>query len=165
MPVFQTLPGWAGCHRIGAGCRAARPSQQPRTAQRVSQIVPAADSLNLTEGAHAPARARAWVNAHTAELPRDTVEDALLMVSELVTNAVRHGSPDVVLTLDVLADRIRIAVHDAGDSLPLVAEGRPAVERPTGRGLLIVAATASDWGVTQAEGRPGKTVWAELPFG
>lgn len=124
--------------------------------------MPAEQSLNLSEGVHAPSRARAWLSEHTPHLPEDTVEDALLIASELVTNAVRHGSPEVVLTFELTSDRVRIAVDDAGDSLPVVSAGRPSIDRPSGRGLLIVAEIAADWGVTRSEGRPGKTVWAEL---
>lgn len=125
--------------------------------------MPAEHCLTLTEDLHAPSRARAWVSARTPDLPPATVQDTLLMVSELVTNAVRHGSPDIVLSLAVLSDRVRIAVQDRGEALPVVS-ARPSADRPAGRGLLIVAATASDWGVVREEGQQGKTVWAELPL-
>jgi anti-sigma regulatory factor (Ser/Thr protein kinase) len=85
----------------------------------------------------------------------------LLIVSELVTNAVRHGRPDIVLSVEMLSDRIRIEVRDGNDAVPTVPAEDPAVDRPTGRGLLIVAATASDWGVVST-GEPGKCVWAEI---
>jgi anti-sigma regulatory factor (Ser/Thr protein kinase) len=124
--------------------------------------VPAEHSVTLTEGLHAPSHARAWVSARTPQLERDIAEDALLIVSELVTNAVRHGRPEIVLNLDVHGDRIRIEVSDSSDQLPLVPVNQPAADRPTGRGLLIVAATASDWGIARLAGRPGKSVWAEL---
>jgi anti-sigma regulatory factor (Ser/Thr protein kinase) len=127
--------------------------------------VRAEHSLTLTEGLHAPSHARAWVSARTPQLPRDTAEDALLIVSELVTNAVRHGRPAIVLNLELHGDRVRIEVRDDSELLPLVPANQPAIDRPTGRGLLIVAATASDWGISQRPGRPGKSVWAELRLG
>lgn len=121
--------------------------------------------MTLTRGVHAPAQARAWVAARAPHLPTDAADDALLIASELVTNAVRHGEPEIVLAVDVSGDSLRIEVSDGGDDLPAMPELQPAVERPTGRGLLIVAATASDWGVVRVDGRPGKTVWAQLLFG
>jgi anti-sigma regulatory factor (Ser/Thr protein kinase) len=119
-------------------------------------------NLTLTEGLRAPAHARAWVNARAADLPQPVVEDMLLVVSELVTNAVRHGKAEVSLRLALQPDRVRIAVHDSSDELPVVPASQPSIDRPTGRGLLIVAATAADWGIERSGDRPGKTVWAEL---
>ena len=120
--------------------------------------------LTLTGDLPSPSFARAWVSGHSVHVPREVLDDALLMVSELVTNAVRHGRPVVVLTLELRLDRIRIGVYDTGDRLPVMPAGRPSIDRPTGRGLLIVAATASDWGVTCTDDRTGKTVWAEVPL-
>ncbi len=119
-------------------------------------------TLTLVEDMHAPAHARAWVSARTPDLPTEVVEDALLAVSELVTNAVRHGRPEVTVALTVRPGRLRIEVYDAGETMPLLPHDQPRPDRVAGRGLLIVAATASDWGVLPAVGRPGKTVWAEL---
>jgi anti-sigma regulatory factor (Ser/Thr protein kinase) len=126
--------------------------------------VSAEHSLTLIEGLHAPSHARAWTSERTPQLPRATAEDTLLIVSELVTNAVRHGRPEIVLHLELTGDRVRIEVQDGSDELPLVPADQPAVDRLTGRGLLIVAATASDWGIARLTGRSGKTVWAELRF-
>ena len=118
--------------------------------------------LTLTRGLHAPAHARAWVSARTPGLPRDATDDALLIVSELVTNAVRHGDGDILVSLDLRPDRVRIEVRDDSPELPVIPAEHPPTDRPAGRGLLIVAATASDWGVDRARGDRGKTVWAEL---
>ena len=92
----------------------------------------------------------------------DLAEAAELIVSELVTNAVRHGSPDIVVALSVSAGRVRVAVQDGNDALPVVPSAPPSIDRPTGRGLLIVSATAADWGVEPIAGGPGKRVWVEL---
>lgn len=120
--------------------------------------------LTLTEGLHAPAHARAWVAERLPVLPTLVPDDALLLVSELVTNAVRHGAPAIEIGLILAADRVRVEVSDGGESLPVVPSSRPSPDRPTGRGLLIVAATAQDWGVVRAPGERGKTVWAEIPL-
>ncbi len=118
--------------------------------------------LTLAESLQAPALARAWTAQQLPPLPDQVAEDALLLVSELVTNAVRHGRPDIVISLSVSADRIRVAVSDGGENLPMLPAGHPSIDRATGRGLLIVAATAHDWGVERVPGIAGKTVWAEL---
>jgi anti-sigma regulatory factor (Ser/Thr protein kinase) len=130
--------------------------------------VPGELTLTLTEGLHAPAHARAWVNTRAVGLPSEVRADALLIVSELVTNAVRHGRPEIVLAIEQGDGRLRIAVRDHGDALPIVPAGQPSIDRPTGRGLLIVAATATDWGVERhaadAGTEAGKTVWAEIAW-
>jgi anti-sigma regulatory factor (Ser/Thr protein kinase) len=92
---------------------------------------------------------------------RDTViEDATIIVSELVTNSVNAGCRVVRVGLTIHRDRLQLCVYDD-------APGRPRVERPGpqdvhGRGLAITAALADDWGVERAAN--GKQVWAELQF-
>jgi two-component sensor histidine kinase len=113
-------------------------------------------------GLHAPARARSWISARTLNYASETVQDALLIASELVTNAVRHGAPEIVLGLRQEAGRIVIFVSDGGDGMPILPTWRPPAERTNGRGLLIVAATALEWGVSRRPGQRGKTVWAAL---
>lgn len=88
------------------------------------------------------------------QLPGRIVEDALVVVTELVGNAVRHARPlrggnregAVLLRWDVAGQDVRIDVTDGGGS------HQPHVEPPSladtgGRGLAIVSAVASDWGV------------------
>lgn len=121
--------------------------------------------ITLAQGLHAPAQARAWLGRRLgalADLPLQVRDDALLLVSELVTNAVRHGDPDIVLSLSVRYGRVRVAVQDSGASLPVLPAVAPSIDRPTGRGLLIVSATAADWGVERLPDGGGKRVWAEL---
>lgn len=84
-------------------------------------------------------------------------EDAVLIASELATNAYRHGRGSIVLTLERLADRLRITVTDDGEIKPPAAV-RPDLSAGGGRGLWIVSQLADSWGVT-----PGTAqVWAEL---
>ncbi|WP_405582168.1 ATP-binding protein [Streptomyces sp. NBC_01190] len=95
------------------------------------------------------------------ELPHLT-EAAQLIVSELVTNAVRHGRPPyghlIGTRFERLGSGVRIEVHDANDSKP---EHREAPEdAESGRGLALVdALTGGQWGVSDRNG-PGKMVWA-----
>lgn len=83
------------------------------------------------------------------------MDDCLLIVSELVTNAVRHGGSAYTLRLEERAGRLYGEVFDPGDGVPL--QRSPGVEALSGRGLQIVAAIADDWGVATTDN--GKLVW------
>ncbi|MFL6139259.1 MAG: ATP-binding protein [Frankiaceae bacterium] len=91
--------------------------------------------------------------------PPSACEDAELLVSEVVTNAIVHASGDaVVVVVRPARDGLRIEVHD-GDSHPL-RRRRPAADVVGGRGLQLVAALAKTWGVDRRHS--GKAVWFEL---
>ncbi|MFI0774558.1 ATP-binding protein [Streptomyces sp. NPDC021212] len=87
---------------------------------------------------------------------------ALLVLSELATNAVRHGRvPGRYYEVRIAYDAeklVGIEVSDPGDGLPVVGDAAPDAER--GRGLAIVEAFAEAWGVR--ERLVGKTVWARV---
>lgn len=90
------------------------------------------------------------------------VQDAVLIVSELLTNAVLHGSDsaecDVTVKLIAIATSLRIEVHDAS---PLTPVQRPEGEgAENGRGLVIVDGLADRWGWEPTA--DGKFVWCEL---
>lgn len=118
--------------------------------------------VTLVEGLRAPAKARAWVAEKAADLPESLVDDAILIVSELVTNAVRYGRAEITLGLARTQSGLRIEVGDQGEALPLMAPVVPEGNRTGGRGLLIVASTATDWGISAHNPPPGKTVWVEI---
>lgn len=91
------------------------------------------------------------------------VRDAALVITELLSNAIRHAAPLpgalVRVTWTVDRDAVRVAVSDAGDGpLPHVAE--PAPGAPGGRGLGIVETLSDHWGVQRDNGET--TVWALL---
>ncbi|WP_380282035.1 ATP-binding protein [Kitasatospora purpeofusca] len=91
------------------------------------------------------------------------IDAGLLLVSELVTNAVVHGSPyDNRVLLELSADpvRLRIEVHDArGDRAPLLRGADRDDE--SGRGLLLVKSLSEKWGCCPRDGI-GKIVWCEI---
>lgn len=87
------------------------------------------------------------------------IDPVLLVVSELVGNAVRHGRPPVDLRLRKAGSGVRVDVHDEEASAP--ATGEASFEAESGRGLLLVDAVAAESGVEQIEG-DGKVVWARV---
>ena len=90
------------------------------------------------------------------DIPLDSV---LLVVSELVTNAVRHAEGPPVLVVEAAPPRVRVEVRArAPAARPAPRPAEPEAEN--GRGLMIVAAVASEWGVETAD--DGKAVWAEI---
>ncbi|WP_079064124.1 ATP-binding protein [Streptomyces sp. NRRL F-4489] len=87
-------------------------------------------------------------------------EVAVLLTSELVTNALLHTEGGAVVTARV-TDRLRVEVRDFAARRP---EPRaPSAAGTSGRGLMLVRALADDWGI-RPEGN-GKCVWFELGGG
>ncbi|WP_338058569.1 ATP-binding protein [Streptomyces noursei] len=89
-------------------------------------------------------------------------DDALLVLSELLTNAVRHAQVSRGREIETRYSRepqgIRIEVHDAADNWP-----QPRTpDAYGGRGLTIVAALAACWGTEVRDGGIGKAVWAVI---
>lgn len=120
--------------------------------------------LQLPHTSESVRRARRTIAAFLdpSEVPVSVVEDLLLLVSELVTNAVVHAASPAVVRLDADVTRIKVAVADRD------AEGAPRVTgsdplSSSGRGVMLVDRLASRWGVeVQCD---GKVVWFELPRG
>ncbi|MDP9116801.1 MAG: ATP-binding protein [Actinomycetota bacterium] len=119
-------------------------------------------TVSLPASAEAPKLAREFVHTHRDGLTAEIIADAQLLVSEVVTNAVRHGRPDITLAMRLTPPGLAIVVADTGAALPVVPEAPPGLARPSGRGLLILDAVATAWGVTPSASRPGKAVWFEL---
>ena len=111
------------------------------------------------EGASFARRAMARV-AVLWRLDKDMTETALLLVSELATNAIRHGAPPVRLSLRLDRDRLRVEVTDSSPALPTL--GHPGPDQVSGRGLQIVQQLAATWGASSSAPKLGKTVWFEL---
>ncbi|MEU0334310.1 SpoIIE family protein phosphatase [Streptomyces sp. NPDC006193] len=92
-------------------------------------------------------------------LSRDTVDAALLVVSELVTNALVHTGGQVRLDLSLVNHRLRVAVADSSPRSPVKPAGI-GWEATGGRGILLVEAVSAAWGTIPVSG--GKQVWADL---
>lgn len=119
-------------------------------------------TIALPANAEAAGIARRFVGDNSDHIREDLVEDAQLLVSEIVSNAVRHGRPDVTLRVRLHPPGIGITVADKGADLPTLPTQPPDGTQSSGRGLLIVDALASAWGVTPNQPPPGKAVWFDL---
>ncbi|MFE9450993.1 SpoIIE family protein phosphatase [Streptomyces sp. NPDC006739] len=95
-------------------------------------------------------------------VPADALDTALLVVSELVTNALVHTGGPVRLDLTLLDHRLRVAVADASPRTP-VQPPDIGWEATGGRGILLVEAVSAAWGTVPAGG--GKQVWADIVLG
>ena len=89
----------------------------------------------------------------------DITEDALLVATELVTNALVHAGSRCHLSARLASGVLRLEVRDEGPGVPDPRETSGTDE--SGRGLLLVSVLCSAWGVDATGGR-GKVVWAEL---
>jgi anti-sigma regulatory factor (Ser/Thr protein kinase) len=121
--------------------------------------------VRLVTGPAAPAEARRRVrDAIRSWRVSVDLDAALLLTSELVTNAVRHeagqGAQSVMLTIASSRGRLRVDVHDTSCSLPAVAEVPADAE--TGRGLLLVETLSDEWGFYRTPA--GKAVYFTLAF-
>jgi anti-sigma regulatory factor (Ser/Thr protein kinase) len=113
--------------------------------------------LRLVSDTTAPRQARdflngscaAWGVAHFTEIGG-------LLLSELVSNAVRHAGGDIEVLLELADDRLLIQVRDGGDGVPAVVP--PTLRTIGGNGMDIVSRLAESWGVTPVPGG-GKNVW------
>jgi anti-sigma regulatory factor (Ser/Thr protein kinase) len=112
----------------------------------------------------APGLARRFLDETLATwaVDEDVVMTAQLCVSELVTNAVIHTGTRPEMTVELDDECLTVLVHDHGDEgdgdVALTAEADPI--RVSGRGLTLVDAMSSAWGVQQTP--DGTTVWFEL---
>ncbi|MGH2706489.1 MAG: ATP-binding protein [Actinomycetota bacterium] len=117
----------------------------------------------LNGGPTAPGEARVAIDNAAGDFTQDVYERVRLLVSELVTNSVRHTGigpgveGQIVLRLSATPDRVRVEVSDPGGS------GRPRMTPSPGAdggwGLLLVDQLSDRWGASQYR---GTTVWFEI---
>ena len=116
----------------------------------------------LAAGPAAPAAARGEVQAALCawEVPVD-LSIALLLTSELVTNAVTHAAGETILVTCTLGwGHVRVEVHDTSCAPPVLVE-TPA-DAETGRGLMLIDSLSSYWGYHWTS--TGKAVYFTLAF-
>lgn len=99
--------------------------------------------------------ARQLVTTHTTTLGPQQREDAALLVSELVSNAVLHGIGAISLRIDVEPNGVRVEIADQGN---VAVAPNPTPGAHGGWGLRIVEKLADDWGVLEGSTR----VWFRL---
>jgi anti-sigma regulatory factor (Ser/Thr protein kinase) len=111
----------------------------------------------------APALARAAVGGTLPEtVPLDKRADIMLLVSEVVTNAVRYGgseaADEIVVGVEARAGRLRVEVVNRGRTFEAAEQREP--ERASGWGLYLLNRLTSDWGI---EARASSiVVWFEV---
>jgi anti-sigma regulatory factor (Ser/Thr protein kinase) len=130
------------------------------------QLIPAILELLLAPTVAAPARARAALTAWLDQEPHDAdlIEIALLLVSELVTNCVRHAritaQEPLRLSASLRTTTLRLELWDNGTDGSVTRRTPQRDHADGGYGLDLVAQLSSTWGVERDT--HGTTVWLEL---
>ena len=130
-----------------------------RAARRRLFLADEEDRVILEPELQAASCARAFVRVTCTRWKVEPVIDAaLLVVSELVTNAVSHARSPVTVSLRLCPDNLLVDVEDDDSRLPVVQ--RNEWDALGGRGLTLVDAMSRAWGAHPCPG--GKIVWATL---
>ncbi len=103
---------------------------------------------------------RQFVDEAVADLPSAVRESAVLMISELATNAVVHATTGFEVSVTRAESAVRVEVTDAGSGQPTLRS--PSSRDPHGRGLQIVKELSDAWGTSEGPDHSGKTVWFEI---
>ncbi len=118
--------------------------------------------ISLTAGPAAAAEARSQVRAAICvwDVPVDP-SVAILLTSELVTNAISHEAGEtVMLVIGCSCGELRVDVHDTSWAMPMPVDAPADAE--AGRGLMLVESLSTEWGWYQT--RAGKAVYFTLEF-
>lgn len=118
--------------------------------------------------------ARRWVDdvLECCEVDDEQRRTAMLLTSEILTNALEHGRAPITATVEVDGRRLRVGVRDGSTQVPELRSPEP--HDLSGRGVLFLERLASRWGVDQhvaaavgrhADAVEGKTVWFEIDRG
>jgi anti-sigma regulatory factor (Ser/Thr protein kinase) len=118
--------------------------------------------MRIRAGPEAAGEGRHALDRLESAIDTPELSELRLLVTELVTNSVRHGARDdewITLDVDIYANAVRVVVTDRGPGFEPDPEPQPHLDRPGGWGLCLVDRLADRWGVE----RTGDTaVWFEL---
>jgi anti-sigma regulatory factor (Ser/Thr protein kinase) len=116
--------------------------------------------LTVGPAAAAEARGRVLAAIRAWDIPVDP-DIAVLLTSELVTNAIGHeAGKTIVLAITRSFDQLRVDVHDTSRRLPVLVDA--PVDAEAGRGLMLVATLSATWGIYRTPA--GKAVYFTLAF-
>ena len=109
------------------------------------------------------ARLRRWADdtLRRGAVPADAAADIVLLIDELASNVEEHAPGWMTVDLEFAEHSVLIVVSDPHPSR-MPVPGVPPPDRPNGRGLLVVGALSTGWGVVL--GRTSKAVWAEVAW-
>lgn len=115
-------------------------------------------------GLLAPAAARRFVRAQLSDVQDEDVDAAVLLTSEVVTNALLHAGSVMELAITRTDDHIMVTVADGKDTLPRLPRRALTTEEllETSRGMAVIVALATDFGWHLLPDRSGKVVWFTL---
>lgn len=115
-------------------------------------------SWELPRDPAAASLARRQLAAALPDLPTEPLQDAQLLTSELVTNALRHGAGLITMSVVRDEDDVTVRIADQGSQAPAMREHDVAAQ--AGRGLQLVDKLTTRWGVEPlGDGSEGKVVW------
>lgn len=155
-PAVEGAAQASGCFERGF-CGPARGETEPEMI--------AGDELRLRPDEAAPAMARGWLDRFSEEISSEKLEDARLVVDELVSNSVRHANLSVehgrvTLRLVVRRGMLEGSVCDTGEGFEVVRPPRPREDMSGGWGLPIVERLCSRWDTSRQDGL--FCVWFEM---
>ena len=118
--------------------------------------------MQLRPGPQAAGEGRHALDRLEGSLAVDLLGELRLLVSELLTNSVRHGVDErgrIELDVEIYANSVRAVVTDSGPGFEPDPEPTPHTDRPGGWGLCLVNSLADRWGVLRDH---GTAVWFEI---
>jgi anti-sigma regulatory factor (Ser/Thr protein kinase) len=114
-------------------------------------------ALRLTPDLTAPRLARSAIRQLLAGRDGDTIDRALLVTSEAVSNAVIHAATEIILDAELEGDHLRVTIEDGDERAPVP---RPPAGSHGGFGLHVIDELADAWGVAPRD--DGKAIWFEM---